>query len=60
MSYDGLFLHAMIQELNDNILDGQVNKITHPNPYETLLKLEPIVKIMNCYYQQIHNLPELT
>lgn len=39
MSYDGLFTHAIVEELKDNILSGRVSKVHQPDPNELLLRI---------------------
>lgn len=39
MSYDGLFTHAMVNELKETILGGRVNKIHQPYPNELILRI---------------------
>ena len=39
MSYDGLFTHAVVHELKENILDGRVTKIHQPFPNELVMRI---------------------
>lgn len=39
MSYDGLFTHAIVQELRDKLLNGRVSKIHQPYPNELTLRI---------------------
>lgn len=39
MSYDGLFTHAIVEELKDNLLSGRVSKVHQPYPNELLLRI---------------------
>ena len=39
MSYDGLFTHAMVNELKETILGGRVNRIHQPYPNELILRV---------------------
>lgn len=39
MAFDGLFLHAMIQELKSYVLKGRVTKIYQPYAHEIILKI---------------------
>ncbi|KRN88833.1 NFACT RNA binding domain-containing protein [Ligilactobacillus ceti] len=39
MSFDGVFAHAMVHELNEKLLDGRVNKISQPYPNEIILTI---------------------
>lgn len=39
MSYDGLFTHAIVNELKDSILGGRVNKIHQPYSDELLIRI---------------------
>lgn len=39
MSYDGLFTHAMVNELKETILGGRVAKIHQPSPNELLIRI---------------------
>lgn len=39
MSYDGLFTHAIVNELRENILDGRVTKIHQPFNNELLIRI---------------------
>ena len=37
MSYDGIFTHEMVKELNDLLLDGRVAKVQQPYKNEVVL-----------------------
>ena len=39
MSYDGLFTHAMVQELQAKLVEGRVMKISQPYPNEVILTI---------------------
>jgi predicted ribosome quality control (RQC) complex YloA/Tae2 family protein len=39
MSYDGLFTHAVVHELKENILGGRVTKIHQPFPNELMMRI---------------------
>ncbi len=39
MSYDGLFTHAVVHELKENILGGRVTKIHQPFPNELVMRI---------------------
>lgn len=39
MSYDGLFTHAMVNELKENILGGRVSKVHQPYNNELILRI---------------------
>lgn len=39
MSYDGLFTHAMVQELRAKLVEGRVMKISQPYPNEVILTI---------------------
>lgn len=39
MSYDGLFTHAIVEELRDSLLSGRVSKVHQPYPNELLLRI---------------------
>ncbi len=39
MSYDGLFTHAIVEELKGTILNGRVNKVHQPYPNELLIRI---------------------
>lgn len=39
MTFDGLFTHAMIHELNQTLQNGRVNKISQPYPNEVILTI---------------------
>ncbi len=39
MSYDGLFTHAIVNELRDHLLGGRVNKIHQPYSDELLIRI---------------------
>lgn len=39
MTFDGLFTHAMIHELNQTLQNGRVTKISQPYPHEVILTI---------------------
>lgn len=39
MSFDGLFTHALTEELRQTLVDGRVSKIQQPYPNEVILKI---------------------
>jgi len=39
MSFDGLFTHAIVDELNEKLVDGRVSKIQQPYDDEIILKI---------------------
>jgi len=39
MSFDGLFTHAIVDELNEELVDGRVSKIQQPYDDEIILKI---------------------
>ncbi len=39
MSFDGLFTHAMVRELQGELQSGRVMKISQPYPYELMLSI---------------------
>ena len=39
MTFDGLFTHAMIHELNQTLQNGRVTKISQPYPNEVILTI---------------------
>src|SRR5690625_103291 len=39
MSYDGLFTHAVVHELKENILGGRITKIHQPFPNELVMRI---------------------
>ena len=65
MSYDGLFTHAMVQELSNQLADGRVMKVSQPYPNEVILTIRanrknyPLLLSANPSYAraQITNIP---
>lgn len=39
MSYDGIFTHIIVQELNDKVTQGRINKIYQPYQHELVLTI---------------------
>ncbi len=37
MAFDGITIHAMVKELNENLAGGRINKIAQPEPDELLI-----------------------
>ena len=49
MSYDGLFTHAIVNELKDHLVGGRVNKIHQPYPDELLIRIRANRKNYNLF-----------
>ena len=39
MAFDGVFLHNLINEIRDNLIDGKIDKINQPEKDEIIVTL---------------------
>lgn len=46
MSMDGIFVHFLVDELNESINKGKINKIYQPNPLDVILQIKNQGKTM--------------
>ena len=53
MSFDGIFTHLMVQELQNELVNGRVNKIHQPYENEVIFVIRSQGKITNYCYSPI-------
>ena len=53
MSFDGFFLHHMVEELRAELLNGRIQKINQPFDQELVYKSVAIVKVIVCSFLHI-------
>ncbi len=39
MAFDGILIHHLVNELNENLTNGRINKIIQPNPTDIILQI---------------------
>ena len=50
MSFDGVFTHAMVNELRETLLSGRISKIHQPYENEIVLVIRSRGKTIDYYY----------
>ena len=53
MSFDGFFLHHMVEELRRELVNGRIQKINQPFEQELVLQIRRIAKAIACSFLPI-------